>query len=665
MAYLKFNKDELVNLEYSLKREVLATNRAGGYMSSTIVCCNTRKYHGLLIVPIEEFNNDNHVLLSSLDETVIQHGQAFNLGIHKYPGNYEPRGHKYIIDFEYEPIFTLTYRVGGVKLKKEIILVHNEDQVLIRYTLLEAHSETTLRLKPFLAYRNIHSLSKANMMANTRYQEADHGIRSKLYNGFPFLYMQLSKANEFVATPDWYYNVEYTEEQNRGYDYREDLFVPGCFEFPIKKGESVVFSASVEEATVGRLKTKFQNLLEERAPRNSCDNCLKYSASQFIIRRGKDTEIAAGYPWFGTWGRDTFIALPGLTLAGNKDIKSCGDVLDTMLRQLNNGLFPNIGKNKNAAYNSADAPMWFFKAIQEYGAALNDNALLWKKYGTKMKNLLTVFRNGVNEYIGMRDNGLIWADEPGKALSWMDAIVDGVPVTPRAGYQVEVNALWYDGVCYTMKLAEEAGDSKFLKEWAGMPEKIKESFVNVFWNDEKGYLADYVDGGGQNVFVRPNQVLACSLEYSPIDDEMKRGVLEVVKQELLTPKGLRTLAPKNPLYEGCYEGDQPTRDRAYHQGTVWPWLLGPYIEANFRLYGEKFIPTAKELLANFEEDMTVYGLCSVPEVYDGNPPQRPNGSISQAWSVGELLRSKALIEKYEGRGKNSKRCEKPTNKAKK
>lgn len=664
MAYLKFNKDELVNLEYSLKREVLAANRAGGYMSSTIVCCNTRKYHGLLIVPIEEFDGNNFVLLSDLDETIIQHGQAFNLGIHKYPGNYEPRGHKYIIDFEYEPVFTLTYRVGGVVLRKEIVLVHNEAQLLIRYTLLDAHSETTLRLKPFLAYRNIHGLSKANMMANTKYQEVDHGIRSKLYNGFPFLNMQLSKANEFIAAPDWYYNIEYMEEESRGYDFREDLFVPGSFECSIKKGESVIFSASVEPANVGRLKAKFQKLVDERPPRNSFDNCLKYSASQFIVRNGKDTEIVAGYPWFGRWGRDTFIALPGVTLSADNDIKSCKEVLDTMVRQLNNGLFPNIGKDKDAAYNSVDAPMWFFKALQEYGEAINDNAQLWKSYGVKMKAVLTSYRGGVNDYVGMKENGLIWADEPGKALTWMDAIVSGVPVTPRSGYQVEVNALWYNAVCYTLKLAEEAGDTKFVEAWADMPEKIRTSFVDVFWNQEKGYLADYVDHIGQNVFVRPNQVFACSLEYSPINDEMKRGVLEVVKSELLTPKGLRTLAPKNPLYEGCYEGDQATRDRAYHQGTVWPWLIGPYIEANFRLYGKKFVQVAKELLVGFEEDITLYGVCSISEVYDGNPPYLPNGSISQAWSVGEVLRSKALIAKHEGKAATAKGAEKLKNKDK-
>ncbi len=647
MAYLKFNKDELVNLEYSLKREFLATNRAGGYLSSTLPCCNTRKYHGLLIVPIEEFNGERHILLSALDETVIQHGQAFNLGIHKYPGNYEPRGHKYIVDFEYEPVYTLTYRVGGVVLKKEIVLVHNEDQVVIRYTLVDAHSETLLRLKPFLAYRNVNSLCKANMMANTKYEPIENGIRSKLYNGFPYLNMQLSKANDFVAVPDWYKNIEYMEEESRGYDFREDLFVPGYFEVPIKKGESIVFSASTTPAVPGRLKAKFQKLVEGRGPRNSFVNCLKYSASQFIVKEGKDTEIIAGYPWFGAWGRDTFIALPGVTLAASNDIKSCKDVLDTMVKQLNNGLFPNVGKGKNAAYNSVDAPMWFFKALQEYGEALGDENQVWKSYGNKMKAILTAYRNGVNSFVRMHDNGLLWADEPGKALTWMDAIVNGCPVTPRGGYQVEVNALWYNAVCYSLKLAQAAGDTKFVKEWEEMPGRIKDSFTAVFWIQDKEYLADYVGPQGQNIFVRPNQIIACSLEYSPLDDEMKRKVLDVVKRELLTPRGLRTLSPKNPLYKGLYGGDQPTRDEAYHQGTVWPWLTGPYIEANFRLYGKAFVPTAKELVAGFEEDMTLYGVCSISEVYDGNPPYQPNGCISQAWSVGEILRALALIEKYE------------------
>lgn len=394
------------------------------------------------------------------------------------------------------------------------------------------------------------------------------------------------------------------------------------------------------------MKKKFQKLVDERAPRNSFENCLKYSATQFIVRRGKDTEIVAGYPWFGRWGRDTFIALPGVTLAASGDMKTCRDVLDTMTRQLNNGLFPNIGRDKSAAYNSVDAPMWFFKAVQEYGEALGDNVAVWKSYGMKMKAVLKAYREGVNEYVKMASNYLIWADEPGKALTWMDAIVNGIPETPRGGYQVEINALWYNAICYTLKLAEQAGDMKFVKEWKEMPELVRESFVKVFWNAEREYLADYVDGGGQNLFVRPNQLIACSLEYSPLTDEMKRGVLDVVKRMLLTPRGLRTLLRRMRCIKGCMR-ETKRHVTVLITTTVWAWLIGPYIEANFRLYGKSFVKEAKELLAGFEEDMTVYGVCSVNEVYDGHPPYTPNGCISQAWSVGEILRSMAMIRKYD------------------
>ena len=647
MGYLKFDRNKLVNLEYSLKREVLSTDRAGGYCSTTVICCNTRKYHGLLVVPIAEFGGANHVLLSGVDETIVQHGQAFNLGIHKYPGVYEPRGHKYIQDLEYDPLFSLVFQVGGVMFKKEVMLVHNEPHLMIRYTLLDAHSDTILRLKPFLAFRNAHQLSHANMVANTRHEVIENGIASRLYDGFPTLHMQLSKENEFVGSPDWYYNVEYQEEKNRGYDYREDLFVPGYFEVPIKKGESVIFSASTEKENPAGLKRQFQQELGKREKKDSFESCLRYSASQFIVRDGKDTEVVAGYPWFGRWGRDTFIALPGVTLAASGDVKSCRNVLDTMSGQLRDGLFPNIGKAADAAYNSVDAPLWYFWTLQQYEKAAGKDAKVWKRYGASMRSVLKAYRDGVNEGIRMEENGLVWCGVLGKALTWMDAVVDGVPVTPRMGYAVEINALWYNALRYSLELADKAGDKKFVEEWKDLPARVKDSFVAAFWNPESRYLADYVDETGQNMWVRPNQLLACSLPYSPITDEMKGHVMDVVTRELLTKKGLRTLSPKNENYKGRYEGDQPTRDRAYHQGTVWPWLIGAYIETGLRLYGKQFLPTAKELLAGFEEDMTSYGLCSVAEVYDGNPPFLPGGCISQAWSVGEVLRSLELVKEFE------------------
>ncbi|MFC2137336.1 amylo-alpha-1,6-glucosidase [Bacteroidota bacterium] len=634
-----------MNLCYSLNKEVLSTNNIGAYWSSTLLCCNTRKYHGLLICPIEEFDNENHILLSSLDETVIQHGAEFHLGIHKFPYIYQPKGHKYVRNFEFDPIPKITYRVGGVVLEKEILLVEDEMQLLIKYTLKEAHSATTLQLKPFLAFRNIHQLSHANLNANTKFKKNTNGINMKLYNGFPGIHMQLSKHNEYVPTPNWYYNIEYIEEQKRGYDYQEDLYVPGYFEVPIKKGESIIFSAALKEATPTTLKRKFTSEIEKKATRESFVGCLEYAAKQFIIKKGKKTEIVAGYPWFGRWGRDTFISLPGLTLVQN-DTKSCKEVLDTMSSELKHGLFPNMGNGSNPALNSVDAPLWFFWAVKKYADFTGEHEKIWKDYGSKMKQILKTFKNGTKFNINMHDNGLIYSGEIGVALTWMDAVVEGKPVTPRTGYNVEINALWYFAIQFTLDLANSAKDKSFTDEWKDLPILIKNSFIKVFWDDKKGYLADVADIDQADWAVRPNQIFATSLDYSPLTDEMKNSVLNVVKNELVTTRGLRTLSPKNPNYKGKYEGSQAKRDSAYHQGTVWPWLLGHFAEGYLKIHKKSGVTFIKKLLSNFEEDIDIHGVGSISEVYDGDPPHRPGGAISQAWSVAELLRINYLVKKY-------------------
>jgi len=646
MAYLKFNKAELVNLEYSLRREILATNHAGGYINTTIVCCNTRKYHGLLVVPIDEFQGDRHVLLSALDETVIQHGQSFNLGIHRYQGVYEPRGHKYIVDFAYEPIPTLIYRVGGVLLKKEMMLVHNEDQLLIRYTLLDAHSATTLRLKPYLAYRNVHTLTKANMVANTRSEKIPGGVKSKLYNGFPTLHLQMNKSAEFIACPDWYYDIEYTDEVRRGYEAQEDLLVPGYFECSIKKGESIVFSASVKETKHTTLKAAFEKALAARPPRDSFEQCLKVAAGQFISRRGKLTEVIAGFPFYGQKSRDTLISLPGLTLGANRDEKICKTILDTMSQQLHEGWFTDFDRNNDSVSRPIDSPLWFCWAVQQYAKAVPE-ANVWKLYGKKMKSIVEAYTNGSHSDVYVHDNGLVWSEEHGRPLNWMDAVVNGKPVTPRNGYQVEVNTLWYNALSYLLELAKEHRDTKFIKQWQTVREKIEQNFLPIFWSDVRNHLSDYVGSEGQNIFYRPNQILACALPYSPLPDEAKRKVLTAVERELLTPKGLRTLSPRNPLYIGRYEGNQVERYQAQHQGTVYPWLLSFYIEANLRLFGKSFLSKAKELVAGFEEELSIHGLCTVSELHHGDPPHSPHGCIAQASSVAALLRSMHLIELYD------------------
>ena len=638
MSVLHFEKTELANLEYSLQREMLSTNRAGGYMSTTIVCCNTRKYHGLMVCPKNEEDEENYVLLSSVDETVVQNDHEFNLAIHRFPGVYEPRGHKYITDFTYTPCPAITYRVGGVLLKKELLWIHSRTQLLIRYTLLEAKSETWLRLRPFMAFRDRHSLSKANMEADGRSFPVRNGVRCRLYEGFPWLYMQVNAECEFVPAPDWYYNFEYLEEMQRGYPYHEDLMTNGHFEMKIAKGQSIIFSCSTEEVDPAALDAMFTDEIARRTNKIDFLSLLRHSARQFIARNGKRTEVVAGYPWFGRWGRDTFIALPGITLTQG-GIESCMEVIDTMTSEMKEGLFPNMGE----AYNSVDAPLWFFWTLQALEKHIGGRAV-WERYGKNMKDVLEAYRRGIGEHIRVHENGLVWASNEKLAMTWMDAVVDGRPVTGRDGYQVEINALWYNAICYTLALASENRDVEFVERWNHFPEKVKESFNELFWYPREEYLADYVDGNGQNTFIRPNQIIACSLPYGMLSDVQRLSVVGTVRRHLLTPKGLRTLSPRNPLYQGRYGGDQPTRDRQYHQGTVWPWLLEHYVKANFDLLRQQYIDTAEEIVRGFEEDISNYGIASIAEVYDGDPPHNPNGSISQAWSVGAILRIREMID---------------------
>ena len=642
MGYIKFDKARVVNLEYSLTREILRSNRAGSYSSTTIVGCNTRKYHGWLVCPVDELGGERHVLLSSVDATVVSNGQSFNTGIHKYHGDhYSPKGHKYVEDFDIQDIPGMTYRVGNVIMKQERILVHYEEQLLIRYTIIDTDEPVKLQLRPFLAFRNIHQLTRANMWANTRTEPVPNGVKIRMYEGFPYLHMQLSSRAEFVPVPDWYLGIEYTEEQKRGYDYSEDLFVPGFFEISASKGDVIVLSVSTVEEKPAGLKAKFTKTLSTKIPRSDFRNCLRNAAQQFIEKRGENTNIIAGYPWFGSWGRDTFISLPGLALA-RKSEDLYAAVIDTQVRRMKGGLFPNMGDHDNPAFNSVDAPLWFFQALYSYGL---DQKETWKRYGTAMKDVLNAYRSGTSFGIHMRENGLIYSGAPGKALTWMDAVVHGVPVTPRDGYAVEINALWYNAVCFSVDCARAARDRSFVKEWETLPELITRSFNEIFWDEEIGYLADYVnDNEKRNMQVRPNMVLATSLPYTMLTRDQMKRILDIVNRMLVTPRGLRTLSPSEEGYKGIYCGDQETRDSAYHQGTVWPWLVGPFCDGWLRVYGEGGASRVRKLIMGFEETLTEAGISTISEIYDGDPPHSPRGAISQAWSVGEILRIFTLLE---------------------
>lgn len=648
MPGLTFDKRELGNLEYSLQREMLATDRRGGYMSTTIVGCNTRKYHGLIVAPIDSTDN-TYVLLSSLDETIVQHDQSFNLALHRYRGTYEPRGHKYITDFGYTPTPTITYRVGGVILRKELLWIHKRTHLMIRYTLVDAHSETTLRLRPFLAFRNKHELSKANMYANARSYPVKNGVKNRLYDGFPWLYMQLSKDDSsFVPAPDWYYDFEYQKEIERGYEGHEDLLTTGYFEMKIRKGESIIFSASVDEMASGEeICSAYETSIARRTHKIDFLSCLHHSARQFIIRRpGDRTEVVAGYPWYGTGGRSTFISLPGLTLEqGYKE--DCMAVLDTMVGDMRNGDFAG----QASAEVAADAPLWFFWTLQQLERHIGAKAL-WEKYGEAMKSILTAYRRGFfGGCVALHDNGLIWASREGYALTWMNNVENGVPVIRREGYAVEVNALWYNAVSYTLALASKMGDKEFVSVWKGLPALTKKSFVELFAIEGEGWLADYTDGRTQNRSVRCNQIVACGLDYTMLDDEQRVNVLMTVRQHLLTPKGLRSLSPQDEMFESQYKENPIEREAASRNGAVWVWPLMFYVQCGISLEGARFLPTAKEILANFDENIQYYCIGSIAEYFDPNPPFAPRGAISQASSVGGLLYIKDVIERCEPKQK--------------
>jgi len=636
MAYLKFNKAELVNLEYSLKREVLSTNRLGGYLNTTIVGCNTRKYHCLFSVPINRYGGHRYILLSAVDETLLQHDKPFNLGIHCYGDIYEPRGHKYIVDFEMDPNPVITYKVGGMVFTKEMVFSQKSEQLLIRYTLVDAHSDTVLRLKPFLAYRSIHELTKANTEANTHFTEIENGAAFKMYEGFPSLNLQLSKKCEYVHCPDWYRNVVYGEERRRGFDCAEDLMVPGFFEMPIAKGESIILSVSTDKVDPSGLKARFTKQTNVTGSRSNYEECLKAAANQQIITdETNSTCISTGFSWHQVGGlRETCIALPGITLYNNGDVQLCGKILDDLIKNNEDALFNGC--------NQVESPLRIVEVLQHIARFTGDSVSVWKKYGKIVKKIVESYINGRPE-AHVCENGLVWAEKAGVALSWMNVYVDGRPVTERRGWQVETNCFWYNAICY---VAAMDGKSALAAKCKELKKQIESVFIDLFWVEARQHLADFVDENGQNIFTRPNQIYACSLEYSPVPEDFQALILKAVKRELVTPRGIRTLSPKNPLYRSHYEGNQAERDRASHNGCNRPWLLGIYADASFRLFGGAFLRQAQELVDGFQEDMNVHGLGAVAEIYDGDPQFAPHGAISSALSVAELLKVKYLIDKY-------------------
>ncbi len=646
MKEIFFKKEELLNLEFSLNREILRANMSNAYACTTLAGCNTRKYHGLLIAPQPQIDSDNHVILSSLDETVKINEEYFHLALHRYKGeHYYPKGHKYLDSYYLKNLPITTYAIGGIVLTKEMQVQQRRDRLLIKYTLQQSPVNITLQLQPFLAFRQVHKLSYRNDNADTSYKEIENGVSFQLYKEYTPLFIQFSKHFTYEHRPDWYYDFEYIKEKERGYDYLEDLLVPGTFSIEMKPGETVYLSCGIEEGANPLLLSRdFKREASNRFDITTMEDVLKRAARMFFCRQGIETNVVAGFPWFGRWGRDTFISLPGLCL-GVEDMSLLLSVTDTMLKDYRDGLFPNIGRGVNAAYNSADTPLWFFWCLQQYVKITGDDAKIWKKYSKIMKSIIKTFEQGTIN-VRMESNYLLWQGESGKALTWMDAVIDGNPVTQRKGYAVEINALWYNAVMFTRSLAEKYCDDAFLRQWDDFANAFPSTFKEMFWSKERGYLADYCDGIHKDFSVRPNMIFVASLEYSPLSEKIRQLIIEKVKSELLTPRGLNTLSPKDEKYIGYYYGNQTQRDRAYHNGTVWPWLLGAFCEAYLKMYGKEGLHFVEKIYKGFEDILTDYCVGSIAEVYDGNPPFKAGGSISQAWSVAALIRIKYLLDNY-------------------
>ena len=644
MSYLRFDKTLMTNLSDSLQKEVLRSNRSGAYSCTTLVDCNTRKYHGLLVVPIPSLDDENHVLLSSLDATVVQHGAEFNLGLHKYQGdNFSPRGHKYIREFDSLQVPTTIYRVGGVVLKREMMFQHFEDRIIIRYTLLDAHSETTLRLQPFLAFRSVREFTHENFGANRSYEPVEGGIKTSMYPGYPELYMQVNKPNEFVFRPDWYRGLEYPKEQERGYASHEDLYVPGYFEFQMVKGESVVFTAGLSEADTSEMEEVAEFELNVRTPRDNFYNTLVNSAHQFIVHRNHEDYVLAGYPWFKCRARDMFISLPGLTLVNNEQQKF-EDVMETAEKAIRSFMDGEPLTVSVKEIEHPDVLLWAIWCIQQY-ANFESMEKCVERYGNLVTDIMQWLMQGKHPNLQVHENALVWSEGHDKAITWMNSTANGRPIVPRTGYIVEFNALWYNALKFLSAISLARNDAKGVKETEEMAARVAHSFVDMFYN-EFGYLCDYCVDGYRSYDVRPNMIFAVALDYSPLDKKQQKSVLDYCTRELSTPKGLRSLSPKSKGYNPMYVGPQIQRDYAYHQGTAWPWLHGFYMEACLKVYKMSRLSYVDRLLVGYEEELFYHCIGTLPELFDGNPPFHGRGAISFAMNVAEIMRVVKLLDKY-------------------
>ena len=656
---IQFQRDICNNLDGVLSREWLETNGLGGFASSTIVGLNTRRYHGLLVAatkpPVGRL-----VLLSKLEETLIVDGKACDLSANQYPGIVHPQGFQYLKQFRLDPFPVFTYEVEGIEIEKRVFMVHGENTTVVQYAMAadtpgEGPKECRLELRPLIAFRDYHSTTHENGAMNATVTENPSLASVTPYEGLPSLYFA-HDASELHVNGEWYRNFEYQVERERGLDFREDLFNPFVMRFDLRLGERCSVIACTQAHSIADADALMEaELLRRRnveslSPiEDSFSTSLVAAADQFIVARGELKTVIAGYHWFSDWGRDTMIALPGLTLpTGNHDIAR--SILRTFAQSVDRGMLPNRfpDAGETPEYNTVDATLWFFEAARQYLAYTGDLEFLEKELYPVFADIISWHVRGTRYGIKVDESGLLASGEEGVQLTWMDAKVNGWVVTPRRGRPVEIQALWYNALCIMQDLAWRFSDDANLLSYRKMAASASESFNRLFWNEDAGCLYDVVDGDRPDPSIRPNQVIAVSLPYTMLSTERAAAVVAKVQEQLLTPVGLRTLAPDDPQYRGSYGGNPLERDGAYHQGTVWPWLLGPFITAYIKVNGDTEVvrEQACTWLAPLQNHLSEAGLGQISEIFDGDTPHRPCGCIAQAWSVAEVLR--AYLEDVKG-----------------
>jgi len=651
------NRDASHQLERGLRREWLVTNGRGDYASSTVLMCPTRRYHGLLVATPDGHARRHH-FLARYEEKLHGVGRSFPLSIARYPGLWSPHGHDALVGFDLASHPVFRYRLGGTLVTRQILLVTGRAVSLCRYEAEGLETELTLELRPLLGFRQADALTVENLHLSPRVDRPGLlAVRVQPYRELPpLLLVARPEEGVFETDPIWYRQLEYTRDLERGYDGHEDQFSPGRFLLPLREGQAVVVAASIDgpvedpialwAAESARRKTTVaghRGLSPTRAR-------LAAAADDFLYRtRDGRLGVVAGFPWFDEWGRDTFISTPGLTLSRGL-LAECGEILEGALPYLRHGLMPNVfGPAPDAsAYNSADAALWFAWAVRQYDRAGAPERQLLHTFLPALEQIAIHYRDGTALGIVV-DDGLVRAGTPDTNVTWMDAMTPAGPVTPRNGCAVEINALWISLLGHLTELQRRTGDAWRSDAWRAHLSRAEDAFRQHFWLPDQRYLADVVQDARVDTRIRPNMLWAAALEDGPLSTTQRVDVVRVAEAELLTPRGLRTLSPEDPAYKGRFDGGPVERDQAYHQGTVWPWLLGAYVEATLRAYGPDpdRARSLRALLDGLGAHLETAGLGHVSEVFDGDPPHRPGGTVAQAWNVAELLRAYALLDEVD------------------